>query len=198
MAAYDEKIKGKNMRRIIRQSAFIEGVWRNGMGTSWEIAAFKKEGAIDFSWRFAKARIDGDVPFSMYPGMDRAFMMLDGDGMDLEFGNGEKLEVHERFVPHQFACDVPLNCKLLGRPSMDLNLFAARDELRLSCEVVTLSGEQILPLSNAVTVFYGLDGQASIDGSILLAGDAVVISDEVEIVVEGQNAKLYVGRLSLV
>ncbi len=75
------------MLRIIPQSEFKEGRWRNGQGVSWEIASYREEGAADFSWRFAKARIDSDVPFSIYPGMDRVFMMLEGGGMDLDMTN---------------------------------------------------------------------------------------------------------------
>jgi uncharacterized protein len=185
------------MLRVIRQNQLIEGRWRNGMGTSWEIASHKKAGAEDFSWRFAKARIDGDVPFSMYPGMDRIFMMLDGDGMDLEFANGEVLQVHERFVPHKFACDVPLNCKLLGRPSIDLNLFAAREELRLECEVLNFSAMNTIKLGSGATVLYVLEGEAFVSGEKLNQDDSAVVTDEIEIICNGQNALLYIGRLNL-
>lgn len=185
------------MLRIIPQSDLEEGRWRNGMGVSWEIAASKKQGAADFTWRFAKARIDGDVPFSMYPGMDRIFMMLDGDGMDLEFGDGEILQVHQRFVPHQFACDVSLNCKLLGRPSLDLNLFAARSELGLECEVLDLTGKKTIGLGSAATVLYVLAGQALVLRQKLNCDDAAVITDEAEIICSGIDAKLYIGRLNL-
>jgi environmental stress-induced protein Ves len=63
------------MIRLIPQVSFVEGRWRNGQGVSWEIASHKKADAADFSWRFAKARIDNDVPFSIYPGMDRISKM---------------------------------------------------------------------------------------------------------------------------
>ena len=63
------------MLRLIRQDEMVEGPWRNGMGVSWEIASHQEAGAADFSWRFAKARIDRDVPFSIYPGIDRVFKL---------------------------------------------------------------------------------------------------------------------------
>jgi uncharacterized protein len=176
------------MLRIILQSDLKEGRWRNGQGVSWEIASHKQAGAADFSWRFAKARIEHNVPFSIYPGMDRIFMMIEGDGMDLEFAGGQILLVHEKFVPHTFSCDVPLNCKLVGGPSLDLNLFTSREEYNAYCEVIKVH-------ESDVTVFYVLEGSATFKNAKIEAGDSVVIDGEESIVCSGQNALIYVGKI---
>ncbi len=183
------------MLRIIPQSEFKEGRWRNGQGVSWEIASHQEEGAADFSWRFAKARIDNDVPFSIYPGMDRIFMMLEGGGMDLEFADGKTLHVHEKFVPHEFSCDVPLVCKLRGGPSMDLNLFAARGEWRAECDVVVIDGKLQFNFQNHVTIIYALEGSCTIAGHALEVGDTAIIEGKAITQCGGENAKLYVGNL---
>jgi uncharacterized protein len=182
------------MLRHIPQSELLEGRWRNGQGVSWEIAAYKKQGAADFSWRFAKARIDNDVPFSIYPGMDRIFMMIEGGGMDLEFEGGRVLQVHEKFVPHEFSCDVPLYCKLLDGPSLDLNLFAARGEYRAVCEVMNVNGTRCLKLESATTVFFVLEGQCVLDGLALQQGDAAVLQNESSIDLSSENCQLYIGK----
>jgi uncharacterized protein len=174
------------MLRHIRQSEFVEGRWRNGQGVSWEIASFKKEDAADFSWRFAKARIDNDVPFSIYPGMDRIFMMIEG---------GRVLQVHEKFVPHEFSCDVPLFCKLLGGPSLDLNLFAARDEFRAECEVINLAGSIDLNVARTDVVLFALDGACELNGVHLQQGDAAILQNESVVVCKAKSAQLYVGKL---
>lgn len=183
------------MLRIIPQSQFKEGRWRNGQGVSWEIASHKEVGAADFSWRFAKARIDNDVPFSIYPGMDRIFMMLEGGGMDLEFEGGKVLQVHEKFVLHEFSCDVPLVCKLRGGPSMDLNLFTARGEWRAECEVVVLDGTLQFNFQNQITIIYALEGRCTVAGHALAVGDAVFIEGKARMECGGENAKLYIGNL---
>jgi environmental stress-induced protein Ves len=187
------------MLRLIRQSEFIQGRWRNGMGVSWEIAASREEGASDFSWRLAMARIDADVPFSIYPGMDRVFMQLHGQGLDLEFEGGRVIQVHQSFVPHSFSCDVPLECKLLDGPCMDLNLFTQRGGFRSEVDVVQVAGEQQLSLRSATTVFFCLQGAChlSVDGaSIELAeGDAAVARDIELVDVKGESAKLFVGHI---
>ena len=74
----------ENPMQIIRQADFREGRWRNGMGVSWDIAS-DPPGAEDFGWRLALAQIDADVPFSLYPGVDRIFVLVEGNGLSLEF-----------------------------------------------------------------------------------------------------------------
>ncbi len=181
--------------RIIPQTDFKQGRWRNGQGVSWEIASHQAQGAPDFAWRFAKARIDNDVPFSIYPGMDRIFMMLDGGGMDLNFESGKVLRVHEKFVPHQFSCDVPLQCKLLDGPSVDLNLFAARDTYGLSANIETLEGEKHFKTEGSIVVFYALQKTCIVNGSNLNEGDAAVASHEDTFHLAGHSASVFVGIL---
>jgi environmental stress-induced protein Ves len=183
------------MIRIIRQEEYIEGLWRNGQGVSWEIASFKKEGAADFSWRFAKARIDHDVPFSIYPGMDRIFMMIEGQGMDLEFEGGKVLQVHERFVPHLFSCDVPLVCKLRGGPSLDLNLFTARGKFRANCEVKKIRTSENFLTKSTVTVVYVLEGDCVLNGTQMKAGDSAFIGGQSSVEIQSNKALLFLGHL---
>lgn len=190
------------MLQLIRQSEFVEGRWRNGMGTSWDIVTERDEGAAEFSWRLAKARIDADVPFSIYRGMDRVFMQLEGNGLDLQFEGGRVIEVHESFVPHRFSCDIPLNCKLLDGPCMDLNLFFARDRFDVDASVVKLAGRQELTVAGPAAVFFALDGACKLStGGATVAldeGDAAVLRHGATVQAEGSGAKLFVGFLNAI
>ena len=187
------------MLRLIRQSEMLEGPWRNGMGVSWEIASHKETGATDFSWRFAKARIDRDVPFSIYPGMDRVFMQISGNGLDLEFEGGHILAVHESNVPHVFACDVPLTCKLRDGPCFDLNLFTVRGVYEAQASVLKINGMESIDLSNIEAVFFTLEGSVVLSGQggavHLQAGDAAVATLEQVTTFAGNSASLFVGIL---
>jgi environmental stress-induced protein Ves len=187
------------MIRFIPQTSLVEGRWRNGQGVSWEIVSHREEGAADFSWRFAKARIDNDVPFSIYPGMDRVFMQISGNGLDLEFEGGRVLEVHDSFVPHAFACDVPLTCKLRDGPCFDLNLFTARGVFEARPNVLKLNGTETLDLLNSEAVFFALEGSVVLSGQgdkvHLQMGDAAVASVEQRVRVTGKDAALFVGVL---
>jgi environmental stress-induced protein Ves len=132
-------------------------------------------GANDFSWRFAKARIDNSVPFSIYPSMDRIFMMPDGGGMDLEFENGSVLQVHEKWVPHQFSCDIPLFCKLRSGPSLDLNFLIDRKKHSLACEIIRPNAAINTLPHTSQTFIYVLQGQLHISSETLEKGDTVIL-----------------------
>ncbi len=188
------------MLRLIRQSEMVEGPWRNGMGVSWEIASRREPNAKEFSWRFAKARIDRDVPFSIYPGMERVFMQISGNGLDLEFEGGHRIEVRQSNVPYAFPCDIPLNCKLLDGPCFDLNFFTAREAYEAQASVLNLSGMETLDLAGIEAVFYALEGKAVLSGQggavTLNKGDAAIASHEQAINLAGHAASLFVGILT--
>ena len=188
------------MLRLIRQNEMIEGPWRNGMGVSWEIASHRELNASEFSWRFAKARIDRDVPFSIYPGMDRVFMQIAGNGLDLEFEGGHRIEVHQSNVPHIFPCDVPLNCKLLDGSCFDLNLFTVRGVYEAQASVLKISGMETLDLMNVEAVFFTLEDSAVLSGQggavTLKKGDAAVAMHEQTVNIAGHEATVFVGILT--
>ena len=187
------------MLRLIRQNELVEGPWRNGMGVSWEIASHREPDAKEFSWRFAKARIDRNVPFSIYPGIDRVFMQISGNGLDLEFEGGQVLQVHESNVPHVFPCDIALNCKLLDGPCFDLNLFTARGTYEAQASVLKLNGMETLDLTGFEAVFFVLEGKAVLSGQggavSLNKGDAAVASYEQMINIAGHSATVFIGIL---
>ena len=187
------------MLRLIRQTDMVEGPWRNGMGVSWEIAAHREPNAADFAWRFAKARIDRDVPFSIYPGMDRVFMQISGNGLDLEFKDGHKIEVHQSNVPHYFACDIPLTCKLRGGPCFDLNLFTMRGAYAARANVLQLSGTETLDLTGVEAVFFALHGKIILSGQggkiALQEGEAAIAKSEQNVSAVG-TADLFIGILN--
>ena len=178
--------------RVIRRHEMKEGRWRNGMGVSWDIAAFP-EGSADgtFGWRFALARIEQDVPFSHYPETDRYFTLVEGDGLDLAFEGRPPLAVAEPFVPHHYPCDVSTFCRLRGGPCIALNLFLRRGGWNAAVEVV--QGDRIIDHAGPVLLF-ALDGPARIDGRDLARGDAAVLQGGAAVAAE--NSHLYVARLS--
>ena len=155
---------------IIRRADFSEGRWRNGMGVSWDIAS-EPPGTDDFGWRFALARIDRDVPFSLYPGVDRIFTLVEGRGLDLSFEGAPTLSVGRCFVPHPFVCDVPSVCALRDGPCLALNLFTRRDRWRADAQVLSSGAEIVHP---GPILFFALEAAADVNGRALGPGDAAV------------------------
>jgi environmental stress-induced protein Ves len=180
---------GEKMK-IIRSHEFREGRWRNGMGVSWDIAS-DPPGAGDFGWRFATARIEADVPFSVYPGVDRIFTLITGDGLALDLADGSRLGVEKRFVPHPFACDVSAFCRLTGGPCMALNLFLRRGQWTADAGVLS-SGAEIT--HDGPILLFALEGAADTDGQTLAKGDAAVTKGSVRTETEGF---LFAARLAM-
>ena len=175
--------------KIFRHSELREGRWRNGMGVSWDIAS-DPPGTEDFGWRFAIARIDADVPFSLYPEVDRIFTLIEGKGLSLDFAGGRTLAVDKPFVPHPYACDVATFCRLTNGPCRALNLFMRRGAWRAAVDVLS-SGAEIV--HDGPILLFGLQGAADVEGVALGEGDAAIAEGRVTADTEGF---LYAARLS--
>jgi environmental stress-induced protein Ves len=167
--------------RIIRRQDFRQSRWRNGMGASWEIASCPPD-TEDFGWRFATALIETDVPFSLYPDVDRIFTLIAGQGLDLDFKGRPNLAVDKLFVPHPYPCDVPTFCRLRGGPCVALNLFTRRDCWSATADILS-SGAEIA--HDGPVLLFALEGAADADGAALGQGDAAITQDRVKIATEG-------------
>lgn len=175
--------------KIIRREDLKEGRWRNGMGVSWDIASDPPD-AADFGWRLAIARIDSDVPFSHYPDIDRVFTLIDGNGLDLDFEDGETLAVHRLFVPHPYACDRPTFCRLKQGPCRALNLFMRRGLWHASVDILSSGADISHP---GPIIVHVLQGEADVNGEAMQCGDTLIDQDHVKIRGAGL---IYVAKLS--
>ena len=74
--------------------------WKNGGGTTQEIASWPRGAGLDsFGWRVSIATIATAGPFSVFEGVDRSIMLLEGDGVRL-FTHDGRVE-HRLDVPHR-------------------------------------------------------------------------------------------------
>ena len=165
------------------------------------VAILSRNSSSFVAIRFALARIDGDVDFSVYGPVDRVFTLVAGEGLTLDFGAGKVIEVDAVNVPHAYACDVPLHCRVKGRgPALALNLFTARGRWNAEVDVVALKGGTEVPLSCNAAVLLALEGDCEISRSgerlHLREGDAAEVRGQSELVASG-GGYLYVGRLTL-
>lgn len=94
--------------------------WRNGGGLTRELLAWPSPQA--WCCRLSVADIGSDGPFSAFPGVVRHFVVLDGDGVALDFA-GRKVEQRPGDAPLVFDGATAPGCRLLGGPVRDLNLM---------------------------------------------------------------------------
>lgn len=158
------------MNMILKATGYHQGLWRNGLGVSWDIA---QEGGADFDWRLALARLDADVPFSDYPNVDRVFTIIEGKGVALDIDGIGTVEA-VKFRPLFFPCDRPTACRLVTGPCRALNLFVRRGGF-VPDVVVTCHGKgDELPLA-ATSLAFIVGGDASIDGEDLAHEDSAIV-----------------------
>jgi hypothetical protein len=179
------------MIAVLPASGFREGRWLNGMGVSWEIAAEPRDaGAADFDWRLAIARIDADVPFSRYPGIDRVFTLIEGKGLTLDLEGRTPLVVRHSFVPHAFPGDLTTSCRLMDGPCRALNLFLRR--VAWDADVRILQGAGVLR-EGGRTLLFALHGDVALADQVLRAGDAAIASGALHY--DAGSSALYAARL---
>ena len=106
---------------IVQRASERAGVlWRNGLGVQYEIIC---DGSLpdDWTWRLSTADITQDVPFSVFPNVDREFCVADGNGVTLNI-NG----VDHRCEPGSdttFRGDDLVFATLIDGPVRALNLM---------------------------------------------------------------------------
>lgn len=71
--------------RLLKHATYRAMPWRNGRGTTLEIAREPANGE-DFAWRLSLADIERDGDFSPYPGYSRALVLVAGRSLRLRFG----------------------------------------------------------------------------------------------------------------
>ncbi len=118
-----------SLRRFSRD-ALPATPWKNGGGTTQEIACWPAHSALDrFGWRVSIATIAEDGPFSVFPGVDRSIMLLAGEGVHLRSSDGcidHRLDLPHR--PFAFSGDAAVDCALLGGASSDFNVMTRRGQ----------------------------------------------------------------------
>jgi uncharacterized protein len=97
--------------------------WRNGGGLTRELLAWPADGP----WlaRISVADITRNGDFSVYPGVERWFAVIEGTGVELDFEVGSLL-LTNCSDPFRFDGEQTPACRLLAGPTRDLNLMAQR------------------------------------------------------------------------
>lgn len=105
--------------------------WKNGLGVSLVIADEPRDAGFDtLAWQVSATQIGADCPFSALPGLDRLFVVLEGEGVELcstdERGATTTTCVRAGNPPQAFRGDWRTRCRLLGGPVKVLNVISRR------------------------------------------------------------------------
>lgn len=136
--------------------------WKNGGGETREIVS-RSAGTKAFAWRVSIATIARDGAFSIFPGIDRATVLLNGAGIRLRSADG-LIDHHldTRLAPFAFAGEVAIEAELLDGPCQDLNVMTRRSDWRSQVHVVR--HEQVLAAAGE-GVLFAVDGDWRAEGA---------------------------------
>jgi Uncharacterized protein conserved in bacteria len=141
-------------------------LWKNGKGETREIfRAPSPDG--DFLWRASIATLQGDGPFSLFPGVDRVLLLLEGEPLWIR---GD--EIHHRLKLHEpwvFPGEWSLSTQESQGSGLDFNVMTQRSRATSEVKVIScackpeaegvacvlsgswlLNGERLTPQSGAV------------------------------------------------
>ncbi|MGO8998715.1 MAG: HutD family protein [Polyangiaceae bacterium] len=105
--------------------------WKNGGGTTTEIARSPEVGSIDdFDWRLSMAQVGASGPFSRFPGVDRSIAILEGEGFLLVVEGRGETRLDRGAAPLSFPADVDISATLVGGSTEDLNVMTRRGRYR--------------------------------------------------------------------
>lgn len=117
---------------LYRAEAYPRMPWRNGGGTTQEVACNPGGSATAFDWRLSIADVAQDGGFSAFNGYQRILTVLEGAGIELTVDGRVQPPLGPRQA-YAFSGDARVDCRLVGGPIRDFNLIysPARYDARL-------------------------------------------------------------------
>ncbi len=134
--------------------------WKNGGGVTREIALGPAgAGPEEFLWRLSIAEVATSGPFSVFSGIDRTLTVLEGDGLKLDFAEGDDLVIDVPWRPAAFDGGRACEGRLIGGPVVDFNVMSRRGRSGHRVRLAKLSDERLTEaLENEVTAILVLEG----------------------------------------
>lgn len=129
---------------ILRAEDRVATAWKNGGGITREIATYPPACGLDqFGWRISIAAVTKGGPFSVFPGVDRELVVLQGTLKLIVNGAAEKI-LDEHSPPTRFPGDEATRGDPVGGFVTDLNVMTRRGEFKASVRRHTVSGSYSL------------------------------------------------------
>jgi environmental stress-induced protein Ves len=164
--------------QILRAADYRTMPWKNGMGSTTEIAIHPADAKLDnFDWRISMAQVASDGPFSSFAAIDRTLLVLEGNGIDLTVAGDGPVRI-DRATIHSFPGDQPTSARLVDGAIVDLNVMSRRKVIAHHVKRIKLvqSKDYIVSTQTILLVEHGrLDVVAATSIAQLGARDAIVV-----------------------
>lgn len=139
---------------IVRTGDVPPGPWKNGAGTTREIAACGAVGsATDLGWRISVADLTRDAAFSRFPGIDRTFLIASGAGVALDVAGAATTLDEWGLIT--FPGEDEVSVALPQGPATAINLMTGRSCRGVMRVLPVEGGRRLAPSTVAVLVLAG-------------------------------------------
>jgi uncharacterized protein len=155
--------------------------WKNGLGWTREITRYPAE-SENWHWRLSIAEVDKDCVFSTFENIDRELVLLSGEGMRLNFVDGETFILNSPHGKYRFAGERELAAELIDGPTRDFNVMWRRDDYDVQVLHRPLVGPMVFfNEKNVAWHIYLASGQAKLKSGIdkdmfLEQGDSAILT----------------------
>jgi hypothetical protein len=157
------------MTRLIPYTSLESCSWKNGGGSTTQIAVFPPGADLDqFDWRISLANIASDGPFSQFPGIDRSLALVEGPGVLLEIDGQARPLLGDDAPLIEFPGEARVTATLNGGPSLDFNVMTRRHRCHHKLGRRILSGASEFAPRGDITVLF------------LAEGDSLAVSSDLE------------------
>ena len=134
--------------------------WRNGLGTTVELAREDLADGSGFAWRLSMADVTDDGEFSNFSGYDRCLLLLEGNGLTLDCADS----VHRLERPLQaarFRGEDATFATLHAGPVRDFNIMTLRRHC--SARVDSQAHAASIDVHADLLLIYAVDGDLQVD-----------------------------------
>lgn len=157
---------------IVGFAQLVAVPWKNGLGITREIVVEPPGASTDeFLWRASIAEVDTASPFSVFPGIDRTIVLLDGDGFTMTLDDTRVHALTTPCVPFAFAGESRVEVALAGGATRDFNLMVRRGQACGQVDVVR--GPAPVDVRD-MSLLHLAQGHAEVDGKACARGDSVI------------------------
>lgn len=151
--------------RLLRAADYPRMPWKNGAGSTLEIARDAGDGLDGFGWRLSIADVGESGGFSAFTGYQRVITVLEGAGMRLEVdGHASRdLTALDAFA---FDGGSAVQCELIDGPIRDFNLIYSPQRYAARLQWLRVDGELKLFSAANTLLLFAAEGEVSmsVDG----------------------------------
>lgn len=148
--------------RVLRSADHVFSPWKNGGGTTAEIAIAPPGATLDsFDWRISMARVASDGPFSSFPGIDRTLAIIDGAALRLSV-DGQAVELTTRSNPYAFPGEAAVHAMRSAGDVIDLNVMSRRPHFAHRVRRLNAHGT-LVPTEASILCLFCADGSVKVE-----------------------------------